>query len=98
MLLYSSLLFSRLLLGCRLFSSSMAIFTAMAYKARELLARRIRALREERGWSQEDLSEASGLHRTYIGAIERAERNMGIDNLESFAKAFKISIAELFRE
>lgn len=70
----------------------------MAHKARELLARRIRALREERNWSQEDLAEASGLHRTYIGAIERAERNMGIDNLENFAKAFKIGIGDLFNE
>jgi transcriptional regulator with XRE-family HTH domain len=70
----------------------------MAYKVRGLLAQRIRALREERGWSQEDLAEASGLHRTYIGAIERSERNMGIDNLENFAKAFKIPIADLFRE
>lgn len=70
----------------------------MAYKARELLARRLRQLREERGWSQENLAEASGLHRTYIGAIERAERNMGIDNLEHFAKAFKLTISELFNE
>lgn len=70
----------------------------MGHWARDILARRIRALRDERNWSQEDLAEASGLHRTYIGAIERAERNMGIDNLENFARAFKIAIADLFNE
>ena len=70
----------------------------MATKAREQLARKIRELRQEKGWSQEDLAEVSGLHRTYIGDIERAERNISIDNIEKLAKAFKISITELFKD
>ncbi len=68
----------------------------MATKAREQLARKIRELRQEKGWSQENLAEVSGLHRTYIGDIERAERNVSIDNIEKLAKAFKVSITELF--
>ncbi len=66
--------------------------------ARDLFAKRVRELRTERGWSQDDLADAAGLHRTYIGTIERAEQSIGLDNIEKIAKAFKVSIAELFRE
>ncbi len=66
--------------------------------ARDLFAKRVRELRTERGWSQDDLADAAGLHRTYIGTIERAEQSIGLDNIEKIAKALKISIAELFRE
>ena len=40
----------------------------------------------------------AGLHGTYIGTIERAEQSIGLDNVEKIAKAFKVSIYELFRE
>jgi transcriptional regulator with XRE-family HTH domain len=62
---------------------------------REVLARRLRELRQERSWSQEDLADACLLHRTYIGSIERAERNVGIDILGKLATAFGISVYEL---
>jgi transcriptional regulator with XRE-family HTH domain len=52
-------------------------------------------LRREKGWSQERLAEQCGLHRTYIGAIERSERNIGLDNLERLAKAFDIPVSTL---
>jgi transcriptional regulator with XRE-family HTH domain len=68
----------------------------MENKARMLLAGRVRQLRKERGWSQEDLANASGLHRTYIGGIERGERNCGVDAIEKLASAFGISIDGLF--
>lgn len=61
-----------------------------------MLARRMRELRQEKGWSQEELADACGLHRTYIGDIERCERNVSIDNIEKIAKALGISIPELF--
>jgi transcriptional regulator with XRE-family HTH domain len=61
-----------------------------------LLAYRLRQLRQERGWSQEDLATASGLHRTYIGGIERGERNCGVDTIEKLAAAFDVSIDTLF--
>lgn len=68
----------------------------MTISARETLAKRIRELRAEKGWSQEDLAAAADLHRTYIGAIERCERNVSIDNIEKIAKALGVSIPALF--
>ncbi len=63
--------------------------------ARRRLARRVRLLRIAYGWSQEVLAELSGLHRTYIGAVERAERNISLDNIEKIARALDISIPAL---
>lgn len=67
----------------------------MEQEARRLLAERVRELRKARRWSQERLAEASGLHRTYIGGIERAVRNCGLDTLARLAHGFGISMAEL---
>lgn len=46
--------------------------------------------------SQEELGFKSGLHRTYIGSIERAEQNISVDNIHKLAKALKVSVKELF--
>jgi transcriptional regulator with XRE-family HTH domain len=59
-------------------------------------AERIRELRAERGWSQERLAEEADLHRTYIGGIERALRNVSLFNISKLAHAFDVPIAELF--
>ncbi len=67
----------------------------MERTTRELLASKVRMLRKLRGWSQEELADACGLHRTYIGGIERAERSCGLDVLERLANAFGITLAEL---
>jgi transcriptional regulator with XRE-family HTH domain len=56
---------------------------------------RIRGLRTALGLSQEQLAELTGFHRTYIGMIERGERNLSLSNVEVFAKSFRISIREL---
>jgi transcriptional regulator with XRE-family HTH domain len=64
---------------------------------REVLARNIRMFRAERGISQEELADLAGLHRTYIGSIERSERNVSIDNIAKIAQALNLSIVELFR-
>lgn len=56
---------------------------------------RIRELRLEKGWSQEVLAEKTGFHRTYIGMIERGERNLSLKNIETFANIFGIEISEL---
>ena len=70
----------------------------MKLPARELFAQRVRELRTERGWSQDDLADAAGLHRTYIGTVERAEQSITLDSVEKIAKAFKVPIKELFEE
>lgn len=59
-------------------------------------AERVRELRAARGWSQETLAEEADLHRTYIGGIERALRNVSLHNIAKLAHAFDVPIAELF--
>jgi len=69
----------------------------MDINARELLAQKLRWLRFTHHWSQEELAHASGLHRTYISAIERARCNVSLDNIEKLALAFGLHVSELFR-
>ncbi len=57
---------------------------------------KVRKLRQARGLSQEAFADVCGLHRTYVGAIERGERNVSLENIEKIAKALGISIASLF--
>ncbi len=57
---------------------------------------KVRKLRKEQGYSQEGFAFACGLNRTYIGSIERGEKNITIVNIEKIAKALKVEIAELF--
>ncbi len=56
-----------------------------------------RRRRQKLGLSQEEFADACGLDRTYIGGIERGERNVGLANIEKIATALKISLSELFR-
>lgn len=58
--------------------------------------KRVRQLRDERGLSQERLGELAKVHRTYVGMIERGEKNITITNIERFAKALKVEIKNLF--
>ena len=62
----------------------------------EEFGKRIRQLRTERNLSQEELSFQTGFHRTYIGMVERGERNISLSNIAVFAKTFEISVSELF--
>ena len=57
--------------------------------------KRIRQLRTERKLSQEELSFQTGFHRTYIGMVERGERNISLSNIGVFAKTFEMSLSEL---
>jgi len=70
----------------------------MPQEPNELLARNLRALRLARGWSQEKMAEKCGLHRTYVGAIERGERNVTLDTLNALAVALGVSAAELITD
>lgn len=58
--------------------------------------KRVRKLRKEKGLSQEQLAFKADLHRTYIGMIERAEKNITLVNIEKISKAFEVDIKELF--
>ncbi len=59
---------------------------------------KVRAERARRGLSQEELAARAGVHRTYIGMIERAEKNITLENLERICKALNISISECFKD
>ena len=63
-----------------------------------ILARNLRSLRLEHGWSQERMAEKCGLHRTYVGAIERGERNVTLDTLQQLASSLGVTSAELITE
>jgi len=56
---------------------------------------RVKSLRLEKGWSQEELAQRADLHRTYIGSIERNERNVSLLNVERIAKAFGVKAKDL---
>jgi transcriptional regulator with XRE-family HTH domain len=57
--------------------------------------RAVRARRQQLGWSQEELADRAGLHRTYIGGIERGERNVSLRNLDLIARTLGTTAAAL---
>ena len=58
---------------------------------------RVRSLRQKARLSQEELADKAGIHRTYIGGVERGERNLGFINILRIADALEISPASLFK-
>lgn len=62
---------------------------------RDVLSKNLRALRTDRGWSQETLAFEAELHRTFVAHVEQGKRNISIDNLEKLAKALGVGPHEL---
>lgn len=61
----------------------------------EKFGKKVRYFRKLRNFSQEELAERSELHRTYIGSVERGERNITLLNADKIAKALSLNLAEL---
>jgi len=65
--------------------------------ARVIFAENLRATRIAKGFSQESLAAFCGLHRTYVGSVERGERNVSIDNMETLAIALDTDLPDLLK-
>lgn len=63
----------------------------------DVFARNLQELRKERGLSQEHLAARAGVHRTYIGMIERSEKNITLLNMEKIAIALNVDIIDLLK-
>lgn len=66
-------------------------------KLRKAFGKRVRELRLEQRYSQESFADEVGVHRTYIGSVERGEQNISLDNIARLAKTLGISISSLFK-
>lgn len=67
------------------------------HNARKIFARNLKEIRAKANLSQEELADLAGLHRTYVGSVERGERNISIDNMERLASALSIDIKDLLK-
>ena len=63
----------------------------------EKFGERVRELRKEAGWSQEEFADECEMDRTYVGGIERGERNLALRNIEKIAYALGITLSELMK-
>ena len=59
--------------------------------------KRVRGERLKKSLSQEKLAELAGVHRTYIGMVERGEKNITLENIRKVAKALKVTVSELLK-
>lgn len=93
--------FGRVLLKHIIRFDSMAVNTAMNLDDRRFLKKlgeRVREQRLARGWSQLELGRRTGLHRTFVGSVERGERNVSILNLRVIARALRVAVSNLLSE
>ena len=65
---------------------------------RHAFGQRVRDYRTARGLSQEALAERAGLHRTYVGSVERGERNVSLDNIHALADALGVAARDLLAQ
>jgi len=74
------------------------MMSCMGNRSEEILGKEVRFLRRKRGISQESLADACGLHRTYIGSVERGERNVSLQNIVRIARALGVAPAHLLKD
>ncbi|MDQ7026276.1 MAG: helix-turn-helix transcriptional regulator [Anaerolineae bacterium] len=65
-------------------------------KALILFGERVRELRKQKDWTQEELAFQTKLHRTYIGAVERGEQNISLKNIVKIATVLEVNLADMF--
>lgn len=73
----------------------MSVYKTDGMKLREAVAFNVKRLRLALGLSQEELADICGYHRTYIGSVERSERNITLSTLESLSNALNVSPSDL---
>lgn len=78
-------------------SSGVEAYPIVTRELRQVVGENLRRLRGERGLSQEAFAEKAGIHRTYVGGIERGTRNVTLETLERIAAAFGIEPADLLK-
>jgi len=86
-----------LIIVCRTIVFNLIIFSLMNTDILVQFGHKVRQRRQSLGISQERLAELAGVHRTYVGMIERGEKNITLRNIAKFAKALGISINELMK-
>lgn len=64
----------------------------------EKFGKKVREERLRQGFSQEKLATRAGVHRTYIGMIERAEKNITLENIEKIARALSLNLKDIFKD
>jgi transcriptional regulator with XRE-family HTH domain len=62
------------------------------------IGHRLRTRREELGWTQAELARRCGLHKAYVGFVERGERNVSLINLRRIAKVLRIRLSDVFKD
>lgn len=78
-------------------SSLLTLYRGDPMNLPESVGKRIRELRKAKGWTQEQFAEAASLHYSYIGGVERGDRNISLETLEKIVAAFNVPAIELFR-
>lgn len=87
-----------LLIECRFISSNLLIYSKNHMDILKKLGNNIREQRTKLDLSQEMLANNADIHRTYLGAVERGEKNVSFKNLHKIAKALNVSVSELTKQ
>ncbi|GGC82406.1 hypothetical protein GCM10011508_07170 [Flavobacterium lutivivi] len=89
------------LVGCNNFGLSLVLHTEISNMSKKTISikfgEKVRELRVSKNLSQEQLADLANVHRTYIGMVERAEKNITLVNIEKISKALNVNIIELLK-